>query len=902
MTEQKLREDAIRRAEGFSPFLSQLAGRHPATVECFRDAGGDAALAAGLAAIPDDLPVAARLRRSKQQIALVTALADLAAEWPLEKVMLTLSDFADSALEHAIATAIRERLPDAEPAGFAILGLGKHGSRELNYSSDLDPIFVYDPRTLPHRPREDVADAAVRVGRRVIELMQARDGDGYVFRMDLRLRPHPEATPIALPIDAAISYYESAALPWERAAFIRSRVAAGDKALGASFLSAIHPFVWRASLDFGAIADIQEISRRIRDHHAQGQLFGPGWDLKRGRGGIREVEFHAQILQMIYGGRAPALRAPATLDALKALEAAGRLDSDTAEDLAVAYRLFRTIEHRLQMVNDQQTHMIPKDPAAVDRVAHLHCLADGRMLIDLLKPHVGRVARHYDRLVDASEDVRRLPADRAGMESQLQTYGFADPAVAAERVEDWRSCKARALRSPSARRSFETILPDFLAGIGASPDPAGALSRFDRFLYRLSSGAQFFSLLDANPGYVALLVRLLGFAPVLAENLAGRPELIDSLFDASAFEPVPEVAQLARELAPGAARADYEAMLDAVRRRVAERRFALGVQLVEGQFDPLEIATGHSRLAEASIDVLAEATIAEFEKTHGQVAGGRLIILGLGRLGGGALTPASDLDLVFLFSGRHDAESDGAKPLGATAYFNRLAQRVVAALSVHTGQGALYEVDTRLRPSGAQGLLAVSVDSFEQYQRQNAWTWEHMALTRARVICGAHEDRVRLDTIIAKTLSQTRDPAKLVRDVVDMRDEMARHKRPAGSLDVKLVPGGLVDLEFVVHYHQLAHAIALDPRLPQAIVGLAASGMVEARLGVAHDLLTRILISRRFVAADAVEPNEVQPGVAAFIAKACGFADWQALLAAYDEARQCVTRHWEAIVTKGDAA
>ena len=892
-----MRQDAIRRAEAFSPFLRHLCARHPDTVQRFRKDGGDAALAMALAGIAADLPTAIRLRQIKQQLALVTALADLAGEWLLEKVMLTLSDFADSALDEAVSAAIRERSPDADPAGFTIIGLGKHGSRELNYSSDLDPIFLYDPNTLPHRPREDVAEAAARIGRRVIELMQARDADGYVFRMDMRLRPHPEATPVALPVDAAISYYESAALPWERAAFIRARTAAGDKALGHEFLSAIQPFVWRASLDFGAIADIQEISRRIRDHHAQVQAFGPGWDIKRGRGGIREVEFHAQILQMIYGGRAPSLRAGATLDALKALETAGRIDSDVAEDLTVAYRMFRTVEHRLQMINDQQTHMIPRDGAAIDRVANLHCLADGAMLLDLMRSHVERTARHYDRLIETAQQDDHLPANRAMLEGRLHQMGFADCA-AAERIEDWRSCKARALRSPSARRAFEAILPDFLSGIGASPDPGGALAHFDRFLHRLPSGAQFFTLLDANPPLVKLLVKLLGFAPSLAETLAVRPELIDGLLDASAFEPVPEVAQLSRELALDSGRNDYEALLDRVRRRVAERRFALGVQIVEGMFDPLEIAAAHSRLAEAAIAVLTQAATRVFEQAHGVVPGGRLLILGLGRLGGGALTPASDLDLIFLFSGRHDAESNGPRPLGATAYFNRLAQRVVAALTVQTAQGALYEVDTRLRPSGAQGLLAVSTESFAQYQRESAWTWEHMALTRARLLHGEHEDRAQLDAIIAKTLNQPRDEARLVHDVVEMREEMAKHKKPAGSLDVKLVPGGLVDLEFVVHFHQLNAGVAFDPRLPQAIIGLAASQLVEARLGTAHDLLTRLLICRRFLAADAAEPGDVPQSVAALVASACGFADWDRLLAAYADARQCVTRHWQLIVGK----
>jgi glutamate-ammonia-ligase adenylyltransferase len=898
--ESPVRDDAIARAERFSPFLNNLMSRHPKLTALFREQGADAALATALGGIAPDLPAGTRLRRMKQVVALVTALADLAGEWPLEKVVTTLSDFADLALDEAIAAAIRERAPDADPHGLALIALGKHGSRELNYSSDVDPMVIYDPEGLPLRPREEPADAAVRITRRVIELMQSRDADGYVFRMDLRLRPHPEATPIALPVEAVISYYESAALPWERAAFIRSRAAAGDKALGQSFLKAIQPFIWRRSLDFGAVGDIQDISRRIRDHHAQGQKFGPGWDLKKGRGGIREVEFHAQILQMIYGGREPVLRAPATLDALRALADAGRLDIEMADDLAAAYRLYRTIEHRLQMVDDQQTHMLPRDAAALDRAAQLHGLDDGAALLDLLRPHVERTGRYYDGLV-AEPDEGKLPADEQSLQNWLGEAGFADPEATAAKVLGWRSYKARALRSPSARRAFEAILPPFLTGIGGSPNPASALQHFDRFLERLPSGAQFFTLLEANPKLVQLLVRLLGYAPTLADGLSARPDLIDGLIDASAFEPVPAVLPLARELARGTSRDDYEALLDAVRNRVAERRFALGVHLVEGLFDPLEIASGHSRLAEASIHALAEAATAEFEATHGTVPGGRLIILGLGRLGGGALTPASDLDLIFLFSGHYDTQSNGRKPLGATAYFNRLAQRVVAALSVPTARGPLYEVDTRLRPSGAQGLLAVSIDSFAKYQRESAWTWEHMALTRARVLCGTDEDRNAVDRVIAGTLGQERDLAQLRADVVKMRGDMALHKKPSGTLDVKLLPGGLVDLEFVVHYHQLKARTAFDPRLPQAIIGLVSAGLVAPGLGEAHDLLTRLLICCRFLASGMAEPEDVPDSAAMLIARACGFESWDATLAAYEKARQCVTTHWDKIA-KGTSA
>jgi glutamate-ammonia-ligase adenylyltransferase len=407
--------------------------------------------------------------------------------------MRELSDLADRALERALAAAIEERTPGEPVRGFAVIALGKHGSRELNYSSDIDPIFLFDPQTLPRRPREEPGQAAVRIGQRLIELLQKRDENGFVFRVDLRLRPSPEVTPIALPVDAAISYYESSALPWERAAFIRARHCAGDAALGRYFMEAIHTFVWRRSLDFGAIGEVQAITRRIRDHYAQGQAFGPGYELKRGRGGIREAEFYAQIHQLIHGGREPSLRAPATFDALAALAQAGRISTETAAALSDAYRLFRTIEHRLQMVDDRQTHALPPDAEALDNVARLHGLTAGDDLLALLAPHVDRVAGLYDAL--AGHDERRLPLSAVHLEAQLARAGFEDAAAARMRIDGWRGGKAKSLRSPAAQEAFEAMLPVVIEAFGGAPDPMRAMNRFDDVLQRLPSGVNFYRLL-----------------------------------------------------------------------------------------------------------------------------------------------------------------------------------------------------------------------------------------------------------------------------------------------------------------------------------------------------------------------------------------------------------------------
>lgn len=878
--------DALSRARGHSPFLRQQLETRREVAAALAAGSVERAIAAAYRERTAE-PMAA-LRRVRSGLALALGIGDLAGLLSFEHLVQALSDLADESLETAVAAALAERTPGEAPRGFAVIALGKLGSRELNYSSDVDLVFLFDPARLPLRPREDAGEAAVRIGKRVAELLQKRTEDGYAFRVDLRLRPSPEVTPIALPVEAAIGYYESSALPWERAAFIRARFVAGDAEIGRYFLDAIHPFVWRRSLDFGAIGEIQSITRRIRDHYAQGQAFGPGFDLKRGRGGIREIEFFTQIHQLVHGGREPSLRAPATLDALAALAAAGRIDTAAANALADHYRLLRTIEHRLQMVEDRQTHELPRAPAALDNVARLHGLPDAAALLDLVAPAVGAVASVYDALDAGEGDL--LPDGPQPLEQRLAEAGFADPASARLRVEGWRSGKVRALRSPAARHAFEAMLPVLVAAFGKAPEPMAAMNRFDQLVERLPTGVNFFRLLEAQPELTRILAAVLSHAPALADQLGRRPELLDTLIDASAFAEVPDVealvAEFRREERSGE---DYQLVLDRVRRRVNERRFALGVQLVVGHSDPIAVAEGYSRVAEAAIDVLAAAAVHEFEQRHGQVPGSELLILGLGRLGGEALTHASDLDLVFLFSGTHAAESDGPRPLRATDYFNRLAPRVTAALSVSTAAGPLYDVDTRLRPSGKDGMLAVSVESFADYQERKAWTWEHMALLRARPLFGSSAGKAQLREVILETLRRPRDPAQLTADAARMRADIARHKPPLGTLDVKLGPGGLVDLEFAVHVLQLRHRIGLDPHLEIALAALHEAGLVSAGIDPALRLLIRMLVMVRLVAPGREPLAEASRPV---FARACGHADWESLLAAYDEARQRVAALW----------
>jgi glutamate-ammonia-ligase adenylyltransferase len=850
---------------------------------------------AGLA-LEADAPAELRLRRQRSAVALTAAIADLAGAWDLNRVTRSLSDFADHAINEALAAAYAERYPDEPVRGIAVIALGKHGSRELNYSSDIDPILIFDPDTVPRRAREEPQEAALRLAQKMVAILSARTGDGYVFRVDLRLRPNSEVTPIILPVDATIGYYESAALGWEQAAFIRARAAAGDAALGENFLSAIRPFVWRRSLDFGAVQAISDVSRRIRAHYASGQRFGPGYDLKRGRGGIREVEFFAQAHQLIHGGRNPALRPPATRDALAALTAQGLIDPETAGRLDAAYVALREAEHRLQMVDDRQTHSIPANAEALEKVARLAGAADGDAFIGMLLPHVEAVGAQFDRLLGVAEDgdETQLPQGSEQLEAHLAQLGIEDPEPFMARIRKWRGGDLRALRSVPAREALEELLPTLIPAIARAPAPIAALNRLDDVLSGLPSAINFLRLLIARPGLAETLVLILSHAPTLAEALGRRPALFDGLIDTSALDPAPDVPALMAEMRGGDGE-DFQARLDHVRHAVSERRFALGVQIIRGNADPLDVGRGYGRVADAAVNVLTQAAIEEFEAAHGKVPGGDLAIIAMGRYGGGLLTHASDLDLVFLFTGDFATESDGRRPLGATQYFNRLSQRVVNALSVPTAAGALYEVDTRLRPSGTQGLLAVSVESFARYQSEAAWTWEHLALTRARPVFGSAQAREQIAQVVRETLEAPRDGSALLAAAAQMRADIARHKPPKSELDVKLVPGGLVDLEFLVHVTQLTHRTAFLPDLASAIEALTGQGLLPPAIAPAHALLTRYLIVSRLVTPDSAEPPEESRWL---VAKSCGTEDWADLLTRAADARRTIGDAWNAMIAQ----
>ncbi|MCA0910017.1 bifunctional [glutamate--ammonia ligase]-adenylyl-L-tyrosine phosphorylase/[glutamate--ammonia-ligase] adenylyltransferase [Qipengyuania gaetbuli] len=877
---------ALARARAHAPYLARGLELWPDLAELLEQGRGDDALSLAKAAGEGIADAGLALRREKRALATALAIGDLAGAFDLDKVMRELSLFADRAMHRALEAAIDRRVEGAPVDGMIALALGKHGSGELNYSSDIDPILIYDPERLARRERDEPGEAAQRYAREMVRLLADVTSEGYVFRVDLRLRPASEVSPLAIPLEAAITHYESSAIAWERAAFIRARSCAGDIAAGERFLDHIRPFVWRRSLDFGAIDAIRQLTRRIREQQRGPTAPAPGYNVKLGRGGIREIEFFAQTHQLIHGGRNRELRCKRTRDALDALAAAGHIAAEDAAILGASYDGLRRIEHRLQMVADRQTHSLPEGEA-LDNAARLDGFADGSEWLDHIASLTAPVAARYDALL--AEDERSVPADSPHL-APVTAAKELDPELA-ERVKAWTDGRYPPLRSPAALSAFEAIRAPLLDSLAAADEPDRAVARWETLLSRLSSAVNLFRLLEARPGLFQLLADCLTLAPPLADAIALRPELVDALIDRSALDLPGSREELAEAMMRGERGDTYEDRLDRIRIVTGETRFALGVQLIETAHDPLDIAQALSRTAEAALDIAQQAASEEFAARHGHIAGSELVVLGLGRLGGGMLTHASDLDVVYLFTGSHEGESDGERPLGATLYFNRLAQRVSAALSVPTAEGALYEVDTRLRPQGAQGPLAVSLDSFLRYQAEDAWTWEHMALTRSRALTGSETARTQIEEGLRKVLCRKRNPDTLKQDLLKMRNEMAAHKPPRGPLDAKLLRGGLVDLEFVVHFLQLRDGIALTPRLDDAIAQLAARDLLPASLGDAHDLMTRLLVGTRLLAPDLAVPAGPQ---GAILARICRCEDFAALRRAFDDARAAVAQAWTA--------
>jgi glutamate-ammonia-ligase adenylyltransferase len=863
------------------------------------------------------------LRRMKCEAALLVALADIGNVWPVASVTRALTDVGETALGIAVDflladAAKRGRLAPAPPgdeardSGYIVVAMGKMGGYELNFSSDIDLMVFYDPAAARLGAGVEPAQFYVGLTRDLIKMMQLRTPDGYVFRTDLRLRPDPSSTQIAISTEAALDYYESRGQNWERAALIKARVCAGDRDAGAKLLAALSPFVWRKYLDFAAVADIHDLKRRIHAYRGHGEIAVEGHNIKLGRGGIREIEFFVQTQQLIAGGRHPELRGRGTVAMLAALADEGWIDAAARDELTAAYDFLRRAEHRLQMMADEQNHTLPADPAALDSFGRFLGFAGRDAFAETLLLHLRQVERHYVQLFErapaAPARAQVLAFDTPSASSatldRLAGMGFRQAAQVMETVRQWQGGDYRALRGEQARADFAALVPVILDQLSRAENPDAAFAAFDRFLAGLRAGGRFFSLLRQNAELVRFVALILGAAPRLADILAQNPHVIDPLIDPSFFGSLPGESALAAELERALAETPaYEAALDAIRRFGQEHMFLIGARILSGSVSAQQAGDIFARLADVLLRAVHRRVETDFAAVHGRLSRGQSAIVALGRLGGREMTAGSDLDLIVIYDfDLHHPVSDGARPLHGAQYFARLTQRLIGALTVQTNYGVLYPVDMRLRPSGRSGPLATQFERFKTYQQNEAWTWEHMALTRARVVSAPPELAARVETAIGEVLRRPRDARAIARDVLAMRGTIAREKGDTDPWDLKYAQGGLIDIEFVAQYLQLVHAAAT----PDILDASTASVLEKAsRLGLLapqdaeilrpavrlYQDLTQIL---RLCLPAALDAGTASREVLDLLARAAALPDFAALAAHLAETergvRKCLLR------------
>jgi glutamate-ammonia-ligase adenylyltransferase len=779
----------------------------------------------------------------------------------------------------------------SEACGYVVLAMGKQGAFELNYSSDIDLIVLYDPEAPALAPDVEAPTFFVRMTRNLVGLLQDVTHDGYAFRTDLRLRPDPRATQVAISIEAAAVYYESMGQNWERAAMIKARPAAGDLALGFEFLDRLKPYIWRKYLDFAAIADVQSLKRQIHAVKGHGTIAVEGHNLKLGRGGIREIEFFVQTQQLIAGGRNPKLRGSRTLEMLDALSEAQWITPKAAADMKQAYCFLRRIEHRVQMVDDEQTHLLPAAPEKLERLARFAGFQSAGEFSERLRATLETVQGHYAALF---EDATALGAETGslvftGGEDDAETLetlsrmGFRQPSEISATVRGWHFGRYGATRSAKSRELLTELMPALLTALGRSGDADTAFLAFDRFLAGLPAGVQLFSMLKANPNLLDLICTILGTAPRLAEQLSHRPRVLDAVLDPGFFGPMPKPAEFKAQAAsiipPGL---PLDETVDRARIVGREQIFRVGVRVLSETASAEEAGVAFSAIAESLLGILHDAVLAKLIESHGRVPGGRSAVIAMGKLGGHEMTAGSDLDLILIYDADEGAEfSDGSKPLSVSAYYARLTQRLVAALSAPTAEGVLYDVDLRLRPSGSQGPVAASLASFKAYHMASSWTWEKLALTRARIVYGDLSLKAELEHAIRDVLCQLRDAEATRADMRDMRRLMLKEKGEGRLWDIKQVRGGLVEIEFITQILQLLHAHKtpdiLDTNTFAALEKLEAAGALPApksqALREACSLYHRLTQVLRLCINTSYVPNEQPTGLNRLVASAAGAPD-----------------------------
>jgi glutamate-ammonia-ligase adenylyltransferase len=915
----------LRFAGLYSPYLRQLASSNPARLERL---GGQSPVASNAEIIAAQRAVGARfvageisrdeavrdLRRNKNAHALLVSLADLGEVWSVDEVTAALSDFADASVRSAAEVALAElamagKAPAFAPgadlagSGLVVLALGKHGAGELNFSSDIDLVVFYDPKSeLAAAASDPPAKLYTRVAQSVAKLLQERTIDGYVHRVDYRLRPDPASTPPAVSLPGAFVYYESVGQNWERAAMIKARAIAGDLAVGERFLADLDPFIWRKYFDFASIADIHAMKRQIHAVRGYDEIAVASHDIKLGRGGIREVEFFVQTQQLVFGGRRPKLRGRRTVDMLGALHGEGWITAEARDELSEAYRFLRTVEHRLQMVADEQTQRLPSRDDELSAFARFCGYEDLPGFASALTSRARRVQRHYALLFEEGAELASDLGDLVftganvdpGTVATLQRLGFRDAETAAETVRGWHFGRRAAVTSARAREVLTELTPALLAALGGSADPDGALARLDRAFARMPAAVELLTILRSHEKLRLLFADLLGSAPRLAETVAVTPHVLDAMLDPSFSAPARDEEAAEAEIRgligkPGST----EEFLDRVRDAYRQVHFATGARLLSGVTSPAEAGMSFAAIAQGVVRACLDWVTRAFAEEHGSVPGGRIAVLGLGRLGIRDLTASSDLDLVVLYDfDEANRTSDGRRPLDAVVYYTRLTQRLIAALTAPTRRGRLYEVDMRLRPSGTKGPVASQYHGFLAYHRSEAELWEHMALTRARPVAGNSNLAEKAMAAIRDVVAAPRPAAEVYGQVADMRELVAREKGEEDPWNLKLAAGGIMDLDFLAQALVLAQSHAhrglLGLGTPAVIAEAGRAGLLDpdssTRLSDAYRILDDVTHWQRLTVSE-TQTDGAPPAMLRRLAALVGAPGPEELIARLGEIR-----------------
>ena len=863
------------------------------------------------------------LRGLKLEAHFLIALSDLAGEADTSTTVRRLSDLADACTGAAVDFLLRDvqgqgklKLPDQQDpgkgSGWILLGMGKLGAHELNFSSDIDLVVFFDPQAPAILEPHDATDLFARLTRRLVRILQDRTEHGYVFRTDLRLRPDPGSTPLAIPVEAALNYYEGRGQNWERAAMIKARPVAGDFEAGAAFLKELQPYVWRKYMDYAAIADVHSIKRQIHAHKGHGEIAVKGHNVKLGRGGIREIEFFVQTQQLIAGGRFPELRGRETVPMLGELAARGWITADARDALTRQYWFLRRVEHAIQMVADEQTHTLPEDDEGVERIAHMLGFVDGDEFSVAFRASLHEVERHYAALFETAPElssgignlVFTGDVDDPDTLRTLHGLGFGRPSDICRVIRSWHFGRYRATQSAEARERLTELTPALLKAFGDTRRADEALLRFDEFLAGLPAGIQLFSLLQSNPPLLKLLATIMGAAPRLAAVITRRPHVFDGLLDPALLSELPNRAYLSARLASFLGNVTlYEDILDRLRIFAAEHKFLIGVRLLAGAIDASRAGKAFSDLADLTIGAALDAVQTEFADRHGSIAGGRVSILGMGKLGSRELTAGSDVDLILLYDHDADAEeSGGRKPLAPSHYFSRMTQRLIAAVSAPTAEGVLYELDLRLRPSGNKGPVATHIEAFRKYQREQAWTWEHMALTRARAVAGDARLGEEVEAEVAAVLALPRDRAKIAAEAADMRKMIETEKPPRDLWDIKLIPGGLIDLEFIAQFAVLTGQVAGNHRATGTADVLSrlkpnfADAQTRQELADAYSLYLALTQIIRLCLTGPFDRQDVPPGLSDLLLGVTDLPELRVLEAHLKETAQRVREHFDLLL------